>query len=38
MLGSYEVELNEDGEMLGYRRVRRYARSQADLPQPVQGK
>jgi hypothetical protein len=30
MLGSYEVELDEDGEILGYRRVRRYARSQAD--------
>ena len=40
MLGSYEVELDEDGEMLGYRRVRRYSRSQVDQPQPqaAQGK
>ena len=38
MLGSYEVELEEDGEIVGYRRVRRYARSQVDQPQPVQGK
>jgi Gas vesicle synthesis protein GvpO len=30
MLGSYEAELDEDGELLGYRRVRRYARSQAE--------
>lgn len=30
MLGSYEAELDEDGELLGYRRLRRYARSQAD--------
>ena len=30
MLGSYEVELDDDGELLGYRRVRRYTRSQAD--------
>ena len=30
MLGSYEVELDEKGEILSYRRVRRYARSQAD--------
>jgi hypothetical protein len=29
VLGSYEAELSEDGELLGYRRVRRYARSQA---------
>ena len=27
ILGSYEVEVDEDGELLGYRRVRRYARS-----------
>jgi hypothetical protein len=38
MLGSYEVELDEDGEMLGYRRVRRYSRSQVDHDQPVSGK
>ena len=37
MLGSYEVELDEDGEVLGYRRVRRYARSQVDHPQPARG-
>jgi len=37
MLGSYEVELNEDGEILAYRRVRRYARSQVDHAQPSQG-
>lgn len=30
MLGSYEVELDEQGELLGYRRVRRYTRSQAE--------
>jgi ADP-ribose pyrophosphatase YjhB (NUDIX family) len=29
LLGSYEAELDETGELLGYRRVRRYARSQA---------
>jgi hypothetical protein len=29
VLGSYEVELDEGGELLGYRRVRRYTRSQA---------
>jgi hypothetical protein len=28
VLGLYEVELDDDGELLGYRRVRRYARSQ----------
>ncbi len=38
MLGSYEAELGEDGELIGYRRVRRYSRSQADQSQPVQGK
>jgi Gas vesicle synthesis protein GvpO len=26
ILGCYEVEVDEDGELLGYRRVRRYAR------------
>ena len=26
MLGSYEVELDETGELLGYRRLRRYTR------------
>jgi hypothetical protein len=29
VLGSYEAQLDEGGELLGYRRVRRYARSQA---------
>jgi hypothetical protein len=35
MLGSYEVQVDEDGEILGYRRVRRYARSQADHGAPA---
>jgi hypothetical protein len=30
MIGSYRVQLDESGEMIGYRRVRRYPRSQAD--------
>jgi Gas vesicle synthesis protein GvpO len=29
LLGLYEVELDDDGELLAYRRIRRYARSQA---------
>ena len=29
LLGSYEAQVDEDGELLGYRRLRRYARSQA---------
>jgi hypothetical protein len=29
VLGSYEARLDGSGELLGYRRVRRYARSQA---------
>lgn len=29
LLGSYEAELDESGELISYRRVRRYARSQA---------
>lgn len=33
LLGSYEAELDEDGELLGYRRIRRYTRSQADQQQ-----
>lgn len=37
LLGSYEVELDGDGEMLGYRRLGRYARSQANQPQPTRG-
>jgi hypothetical protein len=30
VIGSYEVELDEDGEMLGYKRIRRYPRSKSD--------
>jgi hypothetical protein len=30
LLGSYEATLDDEGELLGYRRVRRYTRSQAD--------
>jgi hypothetical protein len=37
VLGSYELELDEDGEILGYRRIRRYARSQADQAQSGRG-
>jgi hypothetical protein len=33
MLGSYEAELDEDGELLGYKRLRRYSRSQAGMEQ-----
>jgi hypothetical protein len=33
MLGSYEAELDEDGELLGYKRLRRYSRSQAGVEQ-----
>ena len=29
LIGSYEAELDESGELISYRRVRRYARSQA---------
>nr|WP_246344957.1 gas vesicle protein [Conexibacter arvalis] len=29
VLGSYEARVDEDGELLGYRRLRRYARSHA---------
>jgi hypothetical protein len=29
LLGSYEAELDPNGELISYRRVRRYARSQA---------
>ena len=36
ILGSYEVEVNTDGELLGYRRVRRYARSHV-LEEPGAG-
>jgi Gas vesicle synthesis protein GvpO len=30
LLGAYEVKLDDDGELTGYRRLRRYARGQAD--------
>jgi hypothetical protein len=30
VIGSYEADMDEDGELIGYRRVRRYPRSQAD--------
>ncbi|WP_228984042.1 gas vesicle protein [Streptomyces sp. DH12] len=30
LLASYEVELDGDGELTGYRRVRRYERGKAD--------
>jgi hypothetical protein len=35
VIGSYQVEIDDDGELLGYERVRRYSRSQKDLTQPV---
>lgn len=37
MLGSYETEFDEHGELLGYRRVRRYPRSQAGEERAGQG-
>jgi hypothetical protein len=37
VIGSYEVELDEKGDLLGYRRLRRYVRSQAGDEQGVQG-
>ena len=37
ILGSYETELDESGELVGYRRVRRYPRSQAGAEQTVPG-
>jgi Gas vesicle synthesis protein GvpO len=37
LLGSYEAQLDEDGGLLGYRRVRRYARSQAIAEGEAQG-
>jgi hypothetical protein len=30
VIGSYEVELDEEGELIGYQRIRRYPRSKAD--------
>jgi transcriptional regulator with XRE-family HTH domain len=37
ILGLYEAELDEDGELLGYRRLRRYSRSRAGESQGVPG-
>lgn len=37
VLGSYETELDESGELLGYRRVRRYPRSLAGEEQALRG-
>ena len=36
VLGTYEVDVDADGELLGYRRVRRYPRSQA-IQEQAQG-
>jgi hypothetical protein len=30
VLGAYRVELDSEGELAGYRRIRRYQRNQAD--------
>jgi Gas vesicle synthesis protein GvpO len=30
VIGSYEAELDEDGELIGYQRIRRYPRSKAE--------
>ncbi|MCP2168054.1 gas vesicle protein GvpO [Goodfellowiella coeruleoviolacea] len=30
LLATYQVELDEDGDLVGYQRVRRYPRGQAD--------
>jgi hypothetical protein len=37
LLGSYEAELDGNGELMSYRRVRRYARSQAQDQQASGG-
>jgi hypothetical protein len=37
VLGSYEAEFDENGELLGYRRVRRYPRSQAGEQHALRG-
>ncbi|MBB4794687.1 gas vesicle protein GvpO [Streptomyces nodosus] len=34
LIASYEVELTADGELAGYRRVRRYERGRADAHRP----
>ena len=36
LLGTYEAKLDADGDLLEVRRVRRYARNQADPPQQQQ--
>lgn len=38
VLGSYEAQLDENGDLLGYRRVRRYPRSQAGSDEEVRGR
>jgi hypothetical protein len=37
IIGSYEVDLDENGELIGYRRLRRYARSQVLDEQGARG-
>jgi Gas vesicle synthesis protein GvpO len=37
VIGSYETELDEEGELLGYRRLRRYPRNRLGLDEPDQG-
>jgi hypothetical protein len=37
VLGSYQAECDESGELLGYRRVRRYPRSQAGEQYALRG-
>jgi len=37
VLGAYETQLDEDGELLGYRRVSRYSRSQSSGPDSTRG-
>jgi gas vesicle protein GvpO len=37
VIGSYEVQVDEDGELLEYRRIRRYPRSKADEIPPEGG-
>jgi Gas vesicle synthesis protein GvpO len=36
VIGNYEVELDADGHLLGYERVRRYARGDKDVQQRAQ--
>nr|WP_229924894.1 gas vesicle protein [Streptomyces sulfonofaciens] len=33
LIGSYQVQVDQDGELMGYRRVRRYERGRADSHQ-----